>query len=341
MQLWKLPASSNWSFNFESEELLEEFLRFLCHLVRARAATVEASVPEVAYKGQCSSVFSPRVYFSRTGLPVYSNIFFTTRQPPLHRNSQNHRQQEDGNPEADSASSLGQSLHFLCKCPEEKERKGKKKKKRNILLGETFKSRDPLLHRHSLKGKIRWSNLFTVLPPHHPPTPIKAVFLFRALRGPVLSNSLVIQSCFQMCLRVFSAKSAAAGCQDRFRGLNRDENLALLICDGVLCRLLFLPVITRSRGVWGRCLGNSASAGLSSMHASWPRRRLCIGLDNICTNFMPIKVRLLKQARSLSHSYYYCLNGVNCEKERESPPHFLRWLLTLMWEGSFQNAHRG
>lgn len=130
MQLWKLPASSNWSFNFESEELLEEFLRFLCHLVRARAATVEASVPEVAYKGQCSSVFSPRVYFSRTGLPVYSNIFFTTRQPPLHRNSQNHRQQEDGNPEADSASSLGQSLHFLCKCPEEKERKGKKEKKK-------------------------------------------------------------------------------------------------------------------------------------------------------------------------------------------------------------------
>lgn len=53
------------------------------------AATVEASVPEVAYKGQCSSVFSPRVCFSRTALPVYSNIFFTTRQPPLHRNSQN------------------------------------------------------------------------------------------------------------------------------------------------------------------------------------------------------------------------------------------------------------
>ena len=175
MQLWKLPASSNWSFNFESEELLEEFLRFLCHLVRAQAATVEASVPEVAYKGQCSSLFSPRVYFSRTGLPVYSNIFFTTRQPPLHRNSQNHRQQEDGNPEADSVSSLGQTLHFLCKCPEEK--KKKKKQNRNISLGETFKSRDPLLHGHSLKGKIRWSNLFTVLPPT-PPHPHQSRFSF-------------------------------------------------------------------------------------------------------------------------------------------------------------------
>ncbi|KAG8510598.1 40S ribosomal protein SA [Galemys pyrenaicus] len=50
--------------------------------VRAQPATVEASVPEVAYKGQCSSLFSPPVCFSRTALPVYSNIFFTTRQTP-------------------------------------------------------------------------------------------------------------------------------------------------------------------------------------------------------------------------------------------------------------------
>lgn len=116
---------------------------------------------------------------------------------------------------------------FIFSVSVQRKRKGKKKKKknqRNILLGETLKSRDPLLREHSLKGKIRWSNLFTVLypPPTPPPTPIKAVFLSRALRGPVLSNSLVIQSCFQMRLRVVSAKPAAAGCQDRFRGLNGD-----------------------------------------------------------------------------------------------------------------------
>ena len=219
MQLWKLPASSNWSFNFESEELLEEFLRFLCHLVRAQAATVEASVPEVAYKGQCSSLFSPRVYFSRTGLPVYSNIFFTTRQPPLHRNSQNHRQQEDGNPEADSVSSLGQTLHFLCKCPEEKKKKQNKTGTFRWvkLLKVGIHSCTDILWR----AKLDDPTCLLFFPPPHP-TPIKAVFLFRALRGPVPSNSLVIQSCFQMCLRVVSAKSAAAGCQDQSRGLNGD-----------------------------------------------------------------------------------------------------------------------
>lgn len=31
-------------------------------------------------------------------------------------------------------------------------------------------------------------------------------------------------------------------------------------------------------------------------------------LANICTNFMLIKIRLLKQAWLLSHSYYYCLD---------------------------------
>lgn len=38
----------------------------------------------------------------------------------------------------------------------------------------------------------------------------------------------------------------------------------------------------------------------------WQRSRT--GLANICTNFMLIKIRLLKQAWLLSHSYYYCLD---------------------------------
>lgn len=37
-------------------------------------------------------------------------------------------------------------------------------------------------------------------------------------------------------------------------------------------------------------------------------RRLRTSLANICTNFMLIKIRLLRQAWLLSHSYYYCLD---------------------------------
>lgn len=62
---------------------------------------------------------------------------------------------------------------------------------------------------------------------------------------------------------------------------------------------------------------------------SWHRHHGRIGLDNICTNFMPIKVRLPKHARSLFHSYYYCLIGEGC-KGRESLPCFQQWLLTLI-----------
>lgn len=53
------------------------------------------------------------------------------------------------------------------------------------------------------------------------------------------------------------------------------------------------------------------------MFASRRRHRSWIGLDNICTNFMPIKVRRLKQAWSLSHSRCYCFRGLR--EERESP----------------------
>lgn len=71
------------------------------------------------------------------------------------------------------------------------------------------------------------------------------------------------------------------------------------------------------------------------MFASWHHRHhLWIGLDDICTNFMPIKVRLLRQARSLSHSYHHCLNGVGCKRKRKPAP-LSRWLLTWVWEGFF------
>lgn len=143
----------------------------------------------------------------------------------------------------------------------------------------------------------------------HPPNPAPSKTVFFLDLGEdrfVVLNSLLIHSCFQMCLRILSAQSVTVSQPCVVRGLNGDENLALLICDIVLCCLLFLPVITRSERVQGGCLGNSVSAGSSSMKAPRHRHRMRIGLDNICTNFMPIKVRPLKQARSLSHSYDYC-----------------------------------
>lgn len=56
--------------------------------------------------------------------------------------------------------------------------------------------------------------------------------------------------------------------------------------------------------------------------ASWHRHRLWLGLDDICTNFMPIKVGLLKHARSLSHSHYHCLSRVGCERKEKACPTF-------------------
>lgn len=44
------------------------------------------------------------------------------------------------------------------------------------------------------------------------------------------------------------------------------------------------------------------------LFASWLWHRMQTSLANICTNFMLIKIRLLRQAWLLSHSYDYCLD---------------------------------
>lgn len=44
------------------------------------------------------------------------------------------------------------------------------------------------------------------------------------------------------------------------------------------------------------------------LFASWLWHRMWTSLANICTNFMLIKIRLLRQAWLLSHSYDYCLD---------------------------------
>lgn len=95
------------------------------------AAPVEASVPEVAYKGQCSSVFLLECASAAQHFLFIQTSFLPLGNPRFTETARTHLQQEDGNPKAGSASSLRQTLHFLCKCPEEK----KKKKKGTLSLG--------------------------------------------------------------------------------------------------------------------------------------------------------------------------------------------------------------
>lgn len=101
-----------------------------------------------------------------------------------------------------------------------------------------------------------------------------------------------------------------------------------------MCRLLFFFLLSP---VLREC-GDGACDSVQSCPrrlTSWHRHRGWIGLDNICTNFMPIKVRLPKHARSLSHSYDYCLNGVGLWREKERLPALSNgcelWCRTPFW----------
>ena len=90
VQLWKLPASSNWSFNFQSEELLEEFLWFLCHWV-STASAPGARRPWGCHKGHSLfSAFSPflPVCCSRSTSCLFKHLLYHSQPPPC-RNSQN------------------------------------------------------------------------------------------------------------------------------------------------------------------------------------------------------------------------------------------------------------
>lgn len=79
----------------------------------------------------------------------------------------------------------------------------------------------------------------------------------------------------------------------------------------------------RGRGARSPCLEKASLLLLLLLGWVWfppnnlprDRRRLWTRLVNICTNFMLIKSRLLKQAWLLSHSYYYCLER-RCYKRK-------------------------
>lgn len=57
-----------------------------------------------------------------------------------------------------------------------------------------------------------------------------------------------------------------------------------------------------------RCEPTESLFVFCRLFAPWLWHRLRTSLANICTNFMLIKIRLLRQAWLLSHSYYYCLD---------------------------------
>lgn len=82
---------------------------------RSLKLPTKGNVP-VCFLLECASAAQDFLFIQTSFLPLGNPRFTET--------ARTHLQQEDGNPKADSASTLGQTLHFLCKCRE----RGKKKK---------------------------------------------------------------------------------------------------------------------------------------------------------------------------------------------------------------------
>lgn len=144
---------------------------FPCHWVRAQPATVETNLPEVAYKGQCSSVFSPRVCFSRSALPVYSNISLTTRQTPASQ-KQPELIYSETELQRETVPAHSAKLFIFSVSVQ------RKKKKRDHFQWVKLLSWDLCLGRRSVKDKLRCFKLFTVcFLPSLPPLSIEAFFL--------------------------------------------------------------------------------------------------------------------------------------------------------------------
>ena len=134
---------------------------------RSLKLPTKGNVP-VCFLLECASAAQDFLFIQTSFLPLGNPRFTET--------ARTHLQQEDGNPKADSASTLGQTLHFLCKCRE----RGKKKK--NIFTGLNFLKLnwDSLLQGCSLKGKKRGADFFPALHPAPNPLSIKDGFLFTA-----------------------------------------------------------------------------------------------------------------------------------------------------------------
>lgn len=73
--------------------------------------STKGNVP-VCFLLECASAAQHFLFIQTSFLPLGNPRFTET--------ARTHLQQEDGNPKADSTSSLHQTLRFLCKCPEKK-----------------------------------------------------------------------------------------------------------------------------------------------------------------------------------------------------------------------------
>lgn len=93
---------------------------FLCHFVRAHPATVEAGVPEVACKGHGSSVFSSSVLLPHSTSCLFKHLFYHSATPASQKQPEPIYSKKTET-QRQTVRSLRQTLHFLCKCPEEKQ----------------------------------------------------------------------------------------------------------------------------------------------------------------------------------------------------------------------------
>lgn len=117
---------------------------------------------------QC--VFSSSVLQPLSTSCLFKHLSYHSANPRFAETARAHPQR-DGTAEGDGAGSLCQTLHFLCKCPEEK-------KKRDHFQWVKLLSWDLCLGRRSVKDKLRCFKLFTVcFLPSLPPLSIEAFFL--------------------------------------------------------------------------------------------------------------------------------------------------------------------
>lgn len=134
---------------------------------------------------------------------LFKHLSYHSANPRFAETARAHPQR-DGTAEGDGAGSLCQTLHFLCKCPEEK------KKKKEHFQWVKLLSWDLCLGRRSVKDKLRCFKLFTVFP-SFPPASLHLSFFFSFFfffffhhRDP--ANSLLILSCFHMWLWLRSGR---------------------------------------------------------------------------------------------------------------------------------------
>lgn len=131
---------------------------------------------------------------------LFKHLSYHSANPRFTETARAHPQR-DGTAEGDGAGSLCQTLHFLCKCPEEE----KKEHFRWVKL----LSWDLCLGRRLVKDKLRCFKLFTVcflLPSRLSPSKLFFLLLPFSFHPRDPANSLLILSCFHMWLWLRSGR---------------------------------------------------------------------------------------------------------------------------------------